>query len=129
MNSVNNTTGARTDTYDVRIDFGDFKQLKGEKKPFSIGINLIHEFEHGMHEGQPTGSDSPNTPTDPGPLERTYINPIRQELGLSQRGRYSGVLQSTGKYQGYVELPFRNSKGKEKILRWQDSVVGGRRTP
>ncbi|HLA12652.1 MAG TPA: RHS repeat-associated core domain-containing protein, partial [Pyrinomonadaceae bacterium] len=126
---VNAATGARTDVYDTRIDFGDFRQLKGEKKAFSLGINLIHEFEHGLHDGQPTGSDRPNGPTDPGPLERTYINPIRRELGLPERVRYSGVLQSTGKHQGYVQLPFRNARGKEKMLRWRDSVVGGRRTP
>lgn len=118
------------ETYDVNIDFNDFKQLKGDKaakQAFSIGIALIHEFEHGLHERETTGSDSPNSPTDPGPLERTYINPIRSELGLAQRSTYSGVLQSTGKNTGLVELKFKDTNGKSKILRWQDSVIGGKR--
>ena len=127
-NSLNLATGAKTDTYDIRIDFGDFNQLKGEKKAFSIGIAILHEFEHGLHEGEPTGSDSPNGLNDPGPLERTYINPIRAQIGLSERATYVGVLRSTGKNQGYVELRFTNRGGKEKILRWQDSVVGGKRS-
>ncbi len=128
--STDRTTGVKTDTYDVNIDFDDFKQLKGDKaakQAFSIGITIIHEFEHGLHEGETTGSDSPNSPSDPGPLERTYINPIRSELGLAQRSTYSGILQKTGKNAGFVELKFRDTKGKDKILRWQDSVVGGKR--
>jgi len=127
--SINATTGAKTETYDVNIDFDDFKLLNGDKaakKAFSIGIVVIHEFEHGLHEGEATGSDSPSSPTDPGPLERTYINPIRSELGLAQRSTYYGVPQSTGKYAGFVELKFRDTKGKDRILRWQDSVVGGK---
>jgi RHS repeat-associated protein len=127
---IDNITGARTDVYETQIDFGDFKQLKGDKaakKAFSIGLVVIHEFEHGLREGEPTGSDSPNSSSDPGPLERTYINPIRRELGLAQRVTYSGVLQATGKHAGFVELKFRNAKRKDKILRWKDSVVGGRR--
>jgi hypothetical protein len=129
MTSVNSATGQRTDTYEIRIDFGDFKQLKGDKdakKAFTIGLILIHEFEHGLHEGSPAGTDSPRYPGFPGWLETLYINPIRGELGLARRFEYSAVLQRSGKNAGYAEVRFRTNKGMMKILRWQDSVVGGK---
>jgi hypothetical protein len=121
---VNHATGQRTDKYETRIDFGDFKQLKGDKdaiKAFSIGIALIHEFEHGLHEGSPAGLDLPDLRGFPGWLEALYINPIRSELGLARRLDYSAI-----KYGDNAEARFKTNKGTIKILRWQDSVVGGK---
>ena len=129
MVSTDDASGNRTDTYETRIDFGDFKQLKGDKdakKAFTVGIALLHEFEHGLREGDPGGADSPRFSGFPGWLEVLYINPIRAELGLAKRLEYSATLQRSGKYAGFAEVRFRNNKGTVKILRWQDSVVGGR---
>ena len=122
--STDNITGQRKDTYETRIDFGDFKQLKGDKeakKAFTIGITLIHEFEHGLHEGSPVGTDRPDLRGFPGWLEAIHINPIRSELGLARRLDYSAV-----NYGKNNEVRFRTNKGTIKILRWQDSIVGGK---
>ena len=124
---TDNSTGQRTDIYDTRIDFGDFKQLKGDKdaiKAFSIGLVTLHEFEHGLHEGSLIGADQPRYPNFPGWLEVRFINPIRMELGLAKRYEYAGR-----KNGDTVETRFIKRDGKFKVLRWQFSVVGGKIVP
>ncbi len=118
----------------VQVDFKDFDNLQGDadvKESFSLGITVLHEFEHALHNNDATGKDTPNGRNDPGPLENTYINPIRRELGLPERVSYGGFA-ITGS-----SLPAPHSKsdrgvffkatdGTKKILSWQKSVVGGK---
>ena len=115
--------------YQVSIDFNDYKQLNGDKEAkeaFSVGINVLHEFDHKLY-GE--ASDSPNSATDPGPIENTYINPIRQQLGLPTRENYTAgpvpaVFQSAYHNSGR-QLNFRLND-QHKVLRWQRDVVGGK---
>jgi hypothetical protein len=113
--------------YTVSIDFGDFKQISGDKQAkeaFSVGLVTIHEFDHRLYNI----SDDPNSGNDPGPLERQYVNPIRSELKLPQRLHYSsepvpGGIKNffpSGGHQIRFQL-----NGKEKVIRWRDDVVGG----
>lgn len=67
--------------------------------------------------------------TNPGPVENTYINPIRRELGLAERVYYAGkpvpaALKSFFP-NGGNQLLFRLN-GKDKVLRWQSDQVGGK---
>jgi hypothetical protein len=87
---VNNQTKATRTDYTVSIDFGDFKRAGGDdsaKEAYSVGFVAIHEFDHRTYNA----SDDPNSATDPGPRERTYINPIRRELGLPERVNYASA--------------------------------------
>jgi RHS repeat-associated protein len=125
------TTNAQTHktflTYRVRIDFSDFNHTAGDREAQeanSIGLVVLHEFDHNLY-GHLT--DSPNGPNDPGPVETNYINPIREQLGLAQRATYSavpvgGVMRDV--YRGHVQVRY-TLNGTDKILRWQDTVVGG----
>jgi hypothetical protein len=125
------TTNAQTKetfrTYRVRIDFSDFNHTTGDREAQeanSIGLVVFHEFDHNLY-GHLT--DSPNGPNNPGPVETNYINPIREQLGLAQRATYTavpvaGALRNV--YRGYVQVRY-TLNGREKILRWQDTVVGG----
>jgi hypothetical protein len=120
----------RTD-YNVRVDFGDFQRVGGDneaKETFSIGLVLIHEFDHKIYNI----TDSPNSDTDPGPLENKYLNPIRRELGLAERVRYEAKAANTGILKSIYQtsaagnyLVFKIS-GKEKILHWSSANVGGK---
>ena len=104
--------------------------MRGDKEAieaFSIGLVLIHEFDHKIYNIL----DTPNSDTDPGPLENKYLNPIRGELGLAERARYSGKPVITGFLTSIYKsqdsgsyLSFRIG-GKEKILHWQTNLVGG----
>jgi hypothetical protein len=117
----------RTD-YTVNLDFGDFNRVSGDaeaKAAYTISFATLHEFAHKMYNV----SDFPNSDTDPGPLENTYINPIRRELGLAER-RYYTAKQVSGPLKSFFpgggqELKFRLN-GKDKILRWQNDLVGGK---
>jgi RHS repeat-associated protein len=125
------TTNAQTNqtfrTYRVRIDFNDFNHARGDREAIeanSIGLVALHEFDHNLY-GQLT--DTPNGPNNPGPVEANYINPIREQLGLAQRATYSavpvgGALRNA--YRGYVQVRY-TLNGRDKILRWQDTIVGG----
>ena len=124
---VDNTTKQRTDVYDTRIDFEDFKQLEGDgeaKKAFTVGLNLIHEFEHGLRAE--TMTDNPRALGIPGGIETFIVNHIRAELGLARRMEYSAIRNLTGNHPGYAEMRFAK-EGKLKILRWKEDVVGGKR--
>jgi RHS repeat-associated protein len=117
----------RTD-YTVSIDFGDFKRAGGDdsaKEAYSVGLVAIHEFDHRIYNA----SDSPNSATDPGPLERTYINPIRQELGLPERVNYAsspvGAAFKNFYPGGGQQINFRLN-GKDKVIRWRNDLVGGK---
>jgi hypothetical protein len=79
---VQTTTSAQTDesfsTYRVRIDFRDFDRATGDREAIeanSIGLVVIHEFDHNLYGHR---TDTPNGPNDPGPIETNYINPIRE---------------------------------------------------
>jgi RHS repeat-associated protein len=117
----------RTD-YTVSLDFHDFKNAAGDdsaKEAYSVGIAAIHEFDHKLY----TISDDPNGPTDPGPLERTYINPIRQELGLPERVFYSSrPVDAAFKnfYPGGGQQLNFQLNGKTKVIRWRNDLVGGK---
>jgi RHS repeat-associated protein len=117
----------RTD-YTVSIDFGDFKRAGGDdsaKEAYSVGLVAIHEFDHRIYNA----SDSPNSATDPGPLERTYINPIRQELGLPERVNYAsspvGAALKSFYPGGGQQINFKLN-GKDKVIRWRNDLVGGK---
>jgi RHS repeat-associated protein len=127
--TVDSRTGQRTEIYDTRIDFEDFKHLEGDKdaqKAFTIGIVILHEFEHGLHAGTMLGTDNPRALGFPGSIETFIINHIRAELGLARRFEYSAIRNLTGRNPGYAEVRFAK-EGKLKILRWKEDVVGGRR--
>ena len=125
--TTNAQTHQTTRTYQVRIDFSDFKHVTGDREAidaYSIGIAVLHEFDHNLY-GET--KDKPNGLNDPGPVENNYINPIREQLGLAQRATYDavpvgGALKEV--YRGYVQVRF-TLNGKDKFLRWQDNVVGG----
>jgi RHS repeat-associated protein len=107
--------------YKLQIDFGDFKQLSGDKEAieaFSVGIVTLHEIDHKLY-GELT--DKPNTDTDPGPVENMYINPGRRQLNLAERINYTAKEVFP---KGTRQARF-NFQGKVKILRWQHSKVGG----
>jgi hypothetical protein len=117
----------RTD-YTVSLDFNDFKNVGGDdsaKESYSVGITAIHEFDHKLYNI----SDYPNSPTDPGPLERTYINPIRQELGLPERVFYASRLVDSALKNfcpgGGQQINFK-LQGKDKVIRWRNDLVGGK---
>lgn len=125
--SVDAKTKQRTEFYDTRIDFEDFKHLEGDKdarKAFTVGLIVLHEFEHGLRAG--TMTDSPRVLGIPGGIETFIINHIRAELGLAKRYEYSAIRNLTGKNPGYAEVRFAK-EGKMKILRWKEDVVGGKR--
>lgn len=117
----------RTD-YKVRIDFGDFDRASGDKEAkeaFSVGLTAIHEFDHKIYNV----TDYKNSSTDPGPLERDYINPIRRELGLAERVHYVSEpvpAAHKGQYPGGGQQIRFQLNGKEKVLRWRNDLVGGR---
>ncbi|HEX7723717.1 MAG TPA: hypothetical protein VF397_16265 [Pyrinomonadaceae bacterium] len=75
-------------TYRVRIDFSDFNHQSGDREAReanSIGLVLLHEFDHNLYGHI---EDYPSGPNDPGPVENNYLNPIRAQLGLAQRATY-----------------------------------------
>ncbi|QQS33240.1 MAG: RHS repeat-associated core domain-containing protein [Acidobacteriota bacterium] len=116
--------------FKVSIDFKDFNQFRASDKDavaaFSIGIAVFHEVAHKLYTEI---GDKPNSDTDPGPVENTYINPIRRELGLAERIYYSGKSTPAALKSffpsGGNQLLFRLNK-KDKILRWQTDQVGGK---
>ncbi len=121
------TKVTRTD-YTVSIDFDDFKRAGGDnsvKEAFSVGLVAIHEFDHKIYNA----SDEPNSGSDPGPLERTYINPIRQELGLPERVNYASHPVGEGFKSFYPgggqQINFKLN-GKDKVIRWRNDLVGGK---
>jgi hypothetical protein len=117
--------GKRTETFEVKIDFNDFKNISGDKSAiasFSIGLVALHEIDHWQY-GPVT--DKPNSATDPGPVENRFINPIRRELGLAERQCYKGrpTPNQSQFPHGGSELTFKLN-GKDKYLRWRDDYVG-----
>jgi hypothetical protein len=109
----------------LRIDFGDFDRVGGDKEAYSVGLVAIHEFDHKLYNV----SDYPNGSTDPGKLERDYINPIRRQLGLPERLHYvSEPLPAAYKniYPGGGNQIRFQLNGKEKVLRWRNDLVGGK---
>lgn len=93
---------------------------------FSVGIAVFHEIAHKLYDEI---GDKPNSDTNPGPVENTYINPIRRELGLAERVYYSAkpVPAAFKSFfpNGGNQLLFRLNN-KNKILRWQSDQVGGK---
>jgi RHS repeat-associated protein len=121
------TKATRTD-YTVSIDFDDFKRAGGDdsaKQAYSVGLVAIHEFDHKIYNV----TDYPNGPTDPGPLETGYINPIRRELGLPERSNYASHPVSEGFKNlfpgGGQQIDFKLN-GKNKVIRWRNDLVGGK---
>ncbi|MCI0563542.1 MAG: RHS repeat-associated core domain-containing protein [Nitrososphaera sp.] len=114
--------------YTVSLDFGDFNRASGDneaKAAFSIGLVALHEFAHKIY----SISDFPNSDTNPGPLENTYLNPIRRELGLAERVYYTSKQVPAALKNffpgGGQELKFKLNE-KEKMLRWRNDLVGGK---
>ena len=72
--------------WSIRIDFADFKELRGNEaviRSFGPGMNLMHELVHAI-----LGYPDPLTADDQlGKCER-YVNLIRAELGLLLRQNY-----------------------------------------
>jgi RHS repeat-associated protein len=117
--------------FDVRLDFKDYNQLQGDKEAiaaFSIGLGALHEIAHKLYTTSGI-LDTPNSDTNPGPVENRYINPIRQQLGLAARVYYSSKPVSAALKSFYPsggdQLLFRLN-GKDKMLLWQSDKVGGK---
>lgn len=118
--------------FKVDLDFKDFNQFRASDKDavaaFSIGIATFHKIAHKLYTVNGI-LDTPNSDTDPGPVENTYINPIRRELGLAERVYYSAKPTPDSLKSffpgGGSQLLFRLNK-KDKILRWQSDQVGGK---
>lgn len=135
--SDNQLTGARgdgTNIYTTRIDFGDFKALEGDSdvlESFSVGLIALHEFSHPALD--PSGNKEKSSVDNPGPIESTRINPIREELGLPQRQNYNPEPIMRGKFGGktsaYDSLTFKAKDGTEKILKWQRAATDSVRKP
>jgi len=111
-------------TYRIFIDFEDIDNVTGDKEALesmSIGMQVFHEFTHKLYGDV---SDYPsNNSDDPGPNERMYVNPIREELGLPTRVQYTprvGKADGDNRY-----LYFRMKDGSIKIATWKESVVKG----
>jgi RHS repeat-associated protein len=114
------------ESYNIQIDFSDFGQVgrsdNEAKHSHSLGLVLLHEIDHHLYGDV---KDTPNNLNDPGPVERTYINPIREQLGLAQRATYHAVPPSgafTQTYRGYVQVRF-TFKGSDRYLRWREDQV------
>ena len=79
------TNVARQD-WSIRIDFADFKELRGDEaaiRSFGLGMNVLHELVHAI-----LGYPDPVTANDElGQCER-HLNLIRAELGLPLRQNY-----------------------------------------
>ncbi len=135
----------------VRIDFADFNNAVFEnesaKQSFSLGITILHEFVHGLY---PNLSDRQGGGA--GEIENNWINPIREELGLSTRDAYSaifinqqeadtnslqkeqGVKLSFTKFYDFTPEPtFKNAFPEPNIMPvtthvyWQLNTVGGKK--
>jgi hypothetical protein len=116
--------------FNVQIDFKDFNRFKASDKEaiaaFSVAIAVFHEIAHKLYDEI---GDKPNSDTNPGPVESTYINPIRKELGLAERKFYSAkTTPETVKafFPGGGRQLIFTLNGKEKVLRWQKDTVGGK---
>jgi RHS repeat-associated protein len=124
LTTRNAQTNVTTRTYEVRIDFDDFRNLEGDeqaKGAFTIGIAAMHEIDHKLYGNK---EDTPNDLTDPGPIEKNYINPMRAQLGLAQRVHYRATAAGPQQIP-YRELRFRLD-GRDRLLRWKHRTVGGR---
>jgi RHS repeat-associated protein len=117
--------------FNVQIDFKDFNQFKGGSSSeaiaaFTVAIAVFHEIAHKLYAEI---KDTPNSDSDPGPVETKYINPIRRELGLAERKFYTARATPDSVKAffpgGGRELVF-TLNGKEKVLRWQKDTVGGK---
>jgi hypothetical protein len=79
------TNVARQD-WSIRIDFADFKELRGDEaaiRSFGPGMNVLHELVHAI-----LGYPDPVTANDElGQCER-HLNLIRAELGMPLRQNY-----------------------------------------
>ncbi|HBB87171.1 MAG TPA: hypothetical protein DC047_06110 [Blastocatellia bacterium] len=124
----NMQTKATRYDYTVSIDFDDFKRAGGSdsaKDAFSVGLVAIHEFDHKIYNI----TDDPNGGSNPGPLETTYMNPIRRELGLPERVNYGSHSVSDGLKNSFPgggqQIDFKLN-GKQKVIRWRNDVVGGK---
>jgi RHS repeat-associated protein len=121
--------GTVVESHTVNIDFNDFKNLQGDAdvlESFSVGLAALHEFEHALHNKDATGKDSPAN-GNAGPVESTYINPIRREMGLPERNSYGGHRIIAGAVNDYDRgIFFTSADGNTKALRWQHKVVGGK---
>ncbi|MCC6743069.1 MAG: RHS repeat-associated core domain-containing protein [Acidobacteria bacterium] len=124
---VTYSTGKTYTRYTVQIDFGDFKRTSGHdeaKQAWSVSIVTLHELGHKVYNLR----DTPHSNTDPGPLEREKINPIRRELGLPER-----VMYESKAVPAHLKTMFPNGgnqqvfrlNDKEYFLRWRRDNVGG----
>ena len=104
----------------IRIDFADFKELRGDKTAiasFGPGMNLLHELVHAI-----LGYPDPLTSADPlGQCER-HLNLIRADLRLPlrqhyyPRSRFAVSPESIAQiFQG--EISFSRSDESSKQLR------------
>ncbi|MDX2041041.1 MAG: hypothetical protein SF097_07325 [Acidobacteriota bacterium] len=118
----------------IRLDFADFKQLRGEREviaAFDLGFAILHELAHGVlgltdavgETGQLGDCDG-------------LINRMRRELNLPERQGYSARIQANQFSQTGVtrlaELVFvMNDSGsgrdeaKRFYLRWEAKQVIG----
>ena len=84
--SYRDGTSPTRNVWVIRIDFADFKELKGDAnaiKAFAPGMNMMHELTHAI-----LGLPDPEGPDDRlGQCER-HLNLMRAELGLPLREYY-----------------------------------------
>ena len=102
----------------IRIDFADFKELRGDQaaiKSFGPGMNVFHELVHAI-----LGYPDPLTANDQlGQCER-HLNLIRAELGLPLRqnyfpnNRYAASPESLAKiFQGEITFVRRGDSSNQ----------------
>jgi len=110
-------TDTRQQDWHIRIDFADFKELRGDNAAiasFSPGIAVFHELIHAI-----LGYQDPLAPDERlGQCER-HLNRIRVELGLAEREHYFPKKRSAASpesgtqiYQG--SLAFVREEGSAK---------------
>ena len=91
--SYRDESGNKREDWQIRIDFADFEELRGERQTldsFGTGFGVLHELVHAL-----LNYPDPVTANDQlGQCER-YLNTIREELGLPQRLAYYPLKQLT----------------------------------
>jgi RHS repeat-associated protein len=127
------TSNAGVTTYQVKIDFADFRDARNLSDSqaldaFSLGLNLYHEIDHKVSydpsnpipAGMATRPDISPGPGVPGVIDD--VNVAQSQLGLASRApgahtgqRYNGV---DPRLKNTYQIEF-NASGKAKFLRWK----------
>ena len=121
----------RHNEWTIRIDFGDFAQLRGDAiaiKAFNPGMNMMHELTHAILR-----LPDPEGPNDPLGRCEQYLNLMRAELGLPLRQYYfpkTKLARSPASLSQILqgELKFtlgdpHSKKGEESLLTFNVAMI------